>query len=138
MTNNRADDIMTQAMTGGCQCGRVRYRYACHCRECQKQSASAFGLSVPVPSADLTVQGDVGCYERQADSGAKTACSKGRSCRPHCIGSDDPKRFTPKFHFGVETRLDQWLDTSALPGYRIEDNPYTVTRWIKAIGKLPD
>jgi hypothetical protein len=44
----------------------------------------------------------------------------------------------PKLHFGISTRLDQWLDTSALPGYRIEDNPYTVTRWIKAIGKLPD
>ena len=39
---------------GGCQCGAIRYRllrapvalYACHCRDCQKQSASAFGLSM--------------------------------------------------------------------------------------------
>ena len=44
-------------LSGGCQCGRQRYRitalplslYACHCRECQKQSSSAFGLSMPVP-----------------------------------------------------------------------------------------
>src|SRR5271167_4851648 len=40
---------------GGCQCGAVRFQiaanrlvaYACHCLECQKQSASAFGISVP-------------------------------------------------------------------------------------------
>ena len=46
--------------TGGCQCGAVRYAiggaplalYVCHCRECQKQSASAFGISLEVaPSA---------------------------------------------------------------------------------------
>lgn len=42
--------------TGRCQCGAVRYEYAsepfalfvCHCTECCKQSASAFGLSLPV------------------------------------------------------------------------------------------
>jgi hypothetical protein len=36
-------------LTGGCQCGVLRYvvtaeplaLYVCHCRECQKQSASA-------------------------------------------------------------------------------------------------
>ena len=41
-------------LTGGCQCGAVRYAIsaaplrliACHCRECQKQSASAFGMSL--------------------------------------------------------------------------------------------
>ena len=39
---------------GGCQCGAIRYQllrapaalYACHCRDCQKQSSSAFGLSM--------------------------------------------------------------------------------------------
>jgi len=49
--------------TGGCQCGEVRYEsagepralYVCHCRECRKQSASAFGMSLEVPSAGLRV-----------------------------------------------------------------------------------
>ena len=44
---------------GGCQCGFVRYElrssplelYVCHCAECRKQSASAFGISVIVSSA---------------------------------------------------------------------------------------
>ncbi|MFQ5417681.1 MAG: GFA family protein [Myxococcota bacterium] len=39
---------------GGCLCGRVRYRYAgqplafyaCHCTDCQRQTGSAFGLSM--------------------------------------------------------------------------------------------
>lgn len=45
---------MSLAVTGGYQCGQVRYAiatpptvvYYCHCRECQQQSASAFGMSV--------------------------------------------------------------------------------------------
>jgi hypothetical protein len=49
--------------TGGCQCGKVRSSsegavlalYICHCRECQKQSASAFGMSLQVPRSGLQV-----------------------------------------------------------------------------------
>lgn len=51
------------AMTGQCQCGGVAYEiagaplsvYVCHCRECQRQSSSAFGISVIVRAADLSV-----------------------------------------------------------------------------------
>ena len=51
MTNTRPGD-------GGCQCGKIRYRlsdkpqmlYVCHCSDCQKQSASAFGMSLIVQS----------------------------------------------------------------------------------------
>ena len=43
-------------LTGGCSCGAIRYRidafplllYACHCTDCQRQSGSAFAMSVPV------------------------------------------------------------------------------------------
>ena len=48
---------------GGCQCGAVRYEstgapqalYVCHCRECRKQSASAFGISLVVPQSGFRV-----------------------------------------------------------------------------------
>jgi hypothetical protein len=41
---------------GGCLCGAIRYRfrgepvtlYVCHCTDCQKQSASAFGMSLTI------------------------------------------------------------------------------------------
>ncbi len=67
---------------GGCQCGAVRYTlnverfviYACHCLECQKQSASAFGLSVPIQLADLDISGALRAYERDTASGGRTAC----------------------------------------------------------------
>lgn len=50
---------MSTMAEGGCQCGAVRYRidaaaartfYACHCRNCQCQSGSAFGLSLILPA----------------------------------------------------------------------------------------
>ena len=51
---------------GGCQCGAVRYRvvarpvslYCCHCRECQRQSASAFGMSLRVAPAAIEIGWD--------------------------------------------------------------------------------
>jgi hypothetical protein len=47
--------------SGGCQCGSIRYQlsgepltlYACHCRDCQKQSSSAFGMSLIIPREQL-------------------------------------------------------------------------------------
>ena len=50
---------------GGCQCGAVRYflhappltLYACHCKECQLQSSSAFSLSMRVPAASVEMSG---------------------------------------------------------------------------------
>ena len=47
---------MPAPYTGGCLCGEIRYRlsaeplvlYACHCTDCQRQSATAFNLSMPV------------------------------------------------------------------------------------------
>ena len=71
-------------MTGRCQCGAVRYRhsgtpvgtYVCHCRECQKQSASAFGISVEMAAVGLVVtQGRPKFWSRDTDSGRKLRCA---------------------------------------------------------------
>jgi len=69
-------------ITGGCQCGACRYRiegrrppvYACHCRECQKQSASAFGMSMPVARSALLLTGETRCHSRSTDSGSRSDC----------------------------------------------------------------
>lgn len=50
-------------MEGGCRCGAVRFRVdaaplltmACHCTGCQRMTASAFSLSVAVPTAAFDV-----------------------------------------------------------------------------------
>jgi hypothetical protein len=70
-------------LTGGCQCGGVRYEvsgvpvelYVCHCRECRKQSASAFGISVICRREDFRLtSGKVRSWSRPADSGNKVRC----------------------------------------------------------------
>jgi hypothetical protein len=70
-------------LTGGCQCGAVRYAitaqplwlFACHCRECQKQSASAFGISLVVRHAAVTLtRGETRTWSRKADSGRTVHC----------------------------------------------------------------
>lgn len=52
---------------GGCRCDRVRFEIsappiatmACHCRGCQKMTASAFSLSILIPAPGFTVTGDI-------------------------------------------------------------------------------
>ena len=70
-------------LTGGCQCGAVRYEiagppmelYVCHCTECRKQSASAFGMSLMVRAEDFRVtRGEVKRWTRPTDSGNRLNC----------------------------------------------------------------
>jgi hypothetical protein len=70
-------------LAGGCQCGGVRYEiaerpgalYVCHCRECRRQSASAFGISVFVPRAGFRVtRGAPKRWSRPTDSGRTLHC----------------------------------------------------------------
>ena len=76
-------------LSGGCQCGRVRYRitappialYACHCTECQKQSSAGFGMSLPVPRTGFEVStGQVEIWARTAASGRTVECAFCRKC----------------------------------------------------------
>ena len=54
---------MVEKMTGGCQCGEVRYEitgppgrvHACHCTICQRQSGSAFGLTLWVAAENFRI-----------------------------------------------------------------------------------
>lgn len=75
-------DLPEFPIAGGCQCGRIRYRltaapvvfYHCHCTECQKQSASAFGQSMRVRTEHLQVAGEVRTFLRPASAGTQLAC----------------------------------------------------------------
>jgi hypothetical protein len=71
------------SLAGGCQCGSVRYVldapperiYICHCRECRKQSASAFGISVIVRrEAVRLLAGELKCWSRPTDNGRRLDC----------------------------------------------------------------
>jgi hypothetical protein len=63
---------------GGCICGAVRYRldaapsgtYACHCKDCQRQSGGAFAISMIVARENFAVTaGETVTFDKRADSG---------------------------------------------------------------------
>lgn len=64
-------------LTGGCQCGRIRYRmradplvfYLCHCTECQRHTSSAFGESLRFRREDMEVDPGLVCVSRVSESG---------------------------------------------------------------------
>jgi hypothetical protein len=127
---------MQLPLTGGCQCRAVRYEidaepqalYACHCTECQKQSASAFALSMLVPRDAVRVtQGELREWVRRADSGRMISCLFCATCgtrvfhNPHSNPKvttikpgtlDDTSWFDPIGH--IWTRSAQpWVDIPA-------------------------
>ncbi len=144
-------------MTGGCQCGRVRYvvavedddAYLCHCRMCQRATG---GISIAfknVPLAAVRWESEPDWYQsspiarRPFCSACGTplgfAFAEGARNIDLTVGSfDDPSRFRPTQHFGIESLHEAWLDTSGLPRMRTDENDGIVTRWMDACGKLPD
>lgn len=65
-------------LTGGCQCGSLRYEiaaeplrtYACHCTDCQRITGSAFSLAIAVSDERFRLtKGEPWLVHRLADSG---------------------------------------------------------------------
>ena len=88
-------------MTGGCLCGAVRYESTgepgfallCHCRDCQRQSGSAFAAGWRVPAAGFRVtQGEPKLYVRAADSGRR---ARKRMAPPRRRRPDGNRRLNP-------------------------------------------
>jgi hypothetical protein len=73
---------------GGCQCGEIRYRLTggpvfltiCHCRECKRQSGSAFGMSLRMRWNDVQVTGKPRTWARLADGGQEVVCAFCETC----------------------------------------------------------
>lgn len=143
-------------MSGGCQCGRIRYEvrierpdaYLCHCRMCRRATGGAFAAFVNVAKADVRWTREPDWYQssRIAHRPFCSACGTPLGFAfpdgdkmDLTVGSfDAPDYFVPTSHFAVETRLDHWTDTRALPGSRIADYKPLVDRWVKAAGAVPD
>ncbi len=74
---------MKEVFEGNCQCGSVAYRvtghtatlFVCHCKECQRQSSSAFGMALWIkePMVKLT-SGVLKEWIRTMPSGRKMSC----------------------------------------------------------------
>jgi hypothetical protein len=113
---------------GGCLCGQVRYQAetepfftaCCHCKNCQKQSGTAFSVVVGLPEAALQIDGDMTTYDDTADSGGRVLrkfCPKCGSAilsaaagRPGMVilkaGTlDDTSWLDPKVHVWTESAM---------------------------------
>lgn len=104
--------------TGQCQCGEICYEskgepialYICHCKECQKQSASAFGISLDVPRADFRItQGTPKYWYRITDSGKKLKCAFCSTCGSRPWHESEPASDTISIKAGS---LDKPIDVS--------------------------
>lgn len=118
---------------GGCNCGAVRYMLAgkplvtaqCHCRNCQRQSGSAFSVNLVVRQSEVETSGELTTWvDRDTYSGnpvyrrfcgtcgspifSDLAESKGTTIIK--LGTlDDPTAFAPAVSVWTTTRLC-WVD----------------------------
>lgn len=148
---------MTVTMSGGCQCGRVRFTatvdpaqaYLCHCRMCQKATGGFAAAFVHLPQADCTWESEPDWYD-SSPIALRPFCShcgsplgfqfkKGSENMDLTIGVfDDPSAFKPQWHFGSESMHEAWIDTSALPRKKTTDYEPMVQMWKEATGKVPE
>lgn len=145
---------MGETMTGGCQCGRIRYRvevddldaYLCHCRMCQRATGGFAAALKQVQGVLWGREPDRYRSSPIAQRGYCNACGTpltfegdGSEGLDLTVGSfDEPGRLRPVEHTGVESLHEAWLDTSALPRSRTDENQRLNAKWIEACGKLPD
>lgn len=147
---------MAEEVTGGCQCGRVRYRvsidndeaYLCHCRMCQRASGNISLAMKNVKKAAIRWERTPDYYQSSpiARRGFCSNCGTSLTFEfpdseqlDIIVGSfDDPSPFRPKHHFGAESLHRAWLNTEGLPEYRTDEYQPLVDRWMKTVGKLPD
>jgi hypothetical protein len=134
--NNPNDKPNETPQLGGCQCGAVRYEvsgepqalYACHCLECQKQSASAFGLSLTVQRVDFRLtHGAVKLWSRTADSGRTVRCLFCADCGTRLWHEFHPESETLRIRAGsldnptdIRPAIHIWTSRK-LPGVVVPD-----------------
>ena len=148
---------MADKMTGGCQCGAVRYSvaveddhaYLCHCRMCQRATGGFAASLKQVPRAAVTwTTREPDRYRSSpiAQRGFCAACGTPLTYEGDAsdgldltVGSfDDAARLRPVEHAGAESMNRAWLDTRGLPEQRTDDNERISAKWKAAGGKLPD
>jgi hypothetical protein len=132
---------MTNPITGGCQCGAVRYRisapfenpHICHCRMCQKAFGNYFAALVGTKKTGLTWTRGEPAFFRSSEIVQRGFC---RDCgtpltfaydNSHriavSIGSlDHPEQVMPERQYGIEGRLPAFFHLQDLPGSRTEDD----------------
>ncbi len=123
---------MTDQLAGGCACGAVRYRlgsapmfvHCCHCRDCQRQTGSAFVINALIEADRVELQsGDPQPFAMPTDSGRPHHVYRCPTCgtavwseygglkvlRFVRVGTlDDPSALTPDVHIYIRSKLP-WI-----------------------------
>ncbi len=135
---------MSNSLAGGCACGALRYRLAsqpmfvhcCHCKDCQRQTGSAFVLNALIETARVErLAGETRGLPVPTDSGrpheihrcpiCQTAVWSHYGGRPALsfvrVGTlDEPSALPPDVHIYVRSKLP-WItlpsDVPAFPAY---------------------
>ena len=126
---------------GGCQCGNIRYRltgkplmlYVCHCSDCQKQSGSAFGMSLIMPPRQVEfIQGaqTLRSWDTPGGDGRIKRCHYCPDCGTRIMhGSDDAtqnvsiKAGSLDDTRGLQPSAHIWL-RSAQPWVKVDRSQY--------------
>jgi hypothetical protein len=119
-------------MTGGCQCGAVRYALfevpvptVCHCRMCQKAVGGPFAALSKVPIAQFAwTRGTPAKFQSSSAAERHFCAACGTPLTFHYLDGDaievttgsldQPDQVPATRNFGVEARL-QWID-QLMPG----------------------
>jgi hypothetical protein len=130
------------ALTGGCQCGAVRYAmhmapaqsHYCHCRMCQRATGNLFAALAGATRDKLEWTHGTPAFFASSSVARRGFC---RDCGTPLsfayddskwiyvtIGSlDDPAAATPERHFGVESQLHWLRIEDQLPREATQGNP---------------
>ena len=146
-----------EKVTGGCQCGLVRYEvgidseeaYLCHCRMCQRATGGFAAAFKNVKQAELRWLGNEPDWYQSSPIARRPFCSacgtplgfkfiEGSENLDLTVGSfDDPGRFRPASHFGAESMHESWIDTSGLKRMRSDEYQPLVDKWAKVAAAPP-
>lgn len=106
---------------GGCRCGAVRYTlalealprtYACHCRDCQTWSGSAFSQQTFLAESSLSVTGPLATYVLTTPSGNTSTQRMCPVCHTRVYNSNSARPGVLVLRAGTLDRSDE-LDIAA-------------------------
>ncbi|MDQ0324322.1 hypothetical protein J2R99_000171 [Rhodopseudomonas julia] len=129
-----------ETMSGGCQCGKVRFRVTgplgagsiCHCRMCQKAFGAFYAPLVAVKPNTLEWTRGTPAYFQSSNHVRRGFCKDCGTPLTYeapdgialAIGAfDEPAKIPPKVQFGVEAKLPFVDDLAGLPSHRTENDP---------------
>ncbi len=134
---------MDLPLAGGCSCGAVRYRLAappmfvhcCHCRDCQRQTGSAFVLNALIEAANVElVSGQPVPVSMPTDSGRPHEIFRCPECKVALWSDyggrkvmffvrtgtlDDPSAVTPDVHIYTRSKLPWVVLPEGVPAFEI-------------------